>query len=168
MTNRSLTSEELISNLQLVRHPEGGWFRESYRSGDSVSGGALPERFVGSRAFSTAIYFLLEAGDISALHRIKSDEIWHFYAGSPLVIHAIHPDGRYQPQRLGGNAAAGELYQTVVPHGCWFGAESEGPFTLVGCTVSPGFDFADFEMADRQVLSAHYPQHRELIGRLTR
>lgn len=168
MINRSLTAEELITNLQLVRHPEGGWFRENYRSGESLSGNALPERFGGSRSFSTAIYFLLEAGDISALHRIKSDEIWHFYAGSPLVIHAIHPDGRYQPQHLGVDTAGGELYQAVVPHGCWFGAESTGAFTLVGCTVSPGFDFADFEMADRQELSACYPQHRELIERLTR
>lgn len=162
------TAGELIRHLQLLRHPEGGWFRESYRSGESVPGSALPVRFGGSRAFSTAIYFLLEAGDISALHRIKSDEIWHFYAGSPLLIHAIHPDGRYQLQRLGGDTAAGELYQAVAPAGCWFGAEPAGAFTLVGCTVSPGFDFADFEMADRLELSACYPRHAELVARLTR
>lgn len=163
------TAAELITHLKLVRHPEGGWFRESYRSDESVPGVALPERFGGSRAFSTAIYFLLESGDISAMHRIKSDEIWHFYAGSTLLIHTILPGGSYQLHRLGGDLAAGDQYQVVVPAGHWFGAEPAGEgFTLAGCTVSPGFDFADFEMADRRDLSGIYPEHTELIGRLTR
>jgi predicted cupin superfamily sugar epimerase len=163
-----LTAHKIISHLQLIRHPEGGWFRETYRCADTVPAAALPERFDGSRALATAIFFLLEEGDISALHRIRSDEIWHFYGGSPLLIHAIFPDGRYQVQRLGSNCDEGELYQAVVPAGCWFGAELAGQqYALVGCTVSPGFDFADFEMADRQRLSACYPQHKELILRLT-
>ena len=163
------TAHELITQLELVRHPEGGWFRETYRSGVSVPARALPQRFDGSRALSTAIYFLLEEQDISALHRIKSDEIWHFYAGSPLLLHVVFPDGRYRAQRLGPDYAAGDLYQAVVPAGCWFGAElAEGRFALLGCTVSPGFDFADFEMADRQTISDRYPQHAELIGRLTK
>jgi uncharacterized protein len=163
------TAHELIANLGLVRHPEGGWFRESYRSTQTVPAVALSERFDGSRVFSTAIYFLLEEGDISALHRIKSDELWHFYAGSPLVIHVILPDGRYQLLHLGSDHAAGERYQAVVPAGCWFGAELTGKqFALVGCTVSPGFDFADFEMAERVQLSERYPQHAELIARMTR
>lgn len=163
------TAKELIANLELFRHPEGGWFRETYRSCETVSAQALPERFAGERTFSTAIYFLLEAGDISALHRIKSDEIWHFYSGSTLLIHTIFPDGRYQEQHLGSDLVAGERYQAVVPAGCWFGAElAAAPFALVGCTVSPGFDFADFEMADRWQLTACYPQHAELIERMTR
>ena len=163
------TAQELISNLGLVKHPEGGWFRETYRSAETVPAQAVPERFDGSRVFSTAIYFLLEEGDISALHRIKSDEMWHFYAGSPLLIHVIFPDGRYQALRLGPDQAAGERYQAVVPAACWFGAELTGKqFALAGCTVSPGFDFADFEMADRQQLTDCYPQHGELIMRMTR
>ena len=129
---------------------------------------ALPERFTGSRAFSTAICFLLEAGDISALHRIKSDEMWHFYAGSPLLIHIIFPVGHYQALHLGPDSVSGERYQAVVPAGCWFGAELTGAqFALAGCTVSPGFDFADFELADQLQLSASYPQHAELIMRMS-
>jgi len=163
------TAQELITNLELVRHPEGGWFRETYRSTEEVPAQAVPERFDGSRVFSTAIYFLLEEGDISALHRIKSDEMWHFYAGSPLLIHIIIPDGRYQTLHLGPDQASGEQYQAVVPAGCWFGAELIGnQFALVGCTVSPGFDFADFEIAEGQQLSDSYPQHAELIMRMTR
>ncbi len=118
---------------------------------------------------ATAIYFLLQENEVSALHRIKSDEIWHFYAGTPLLIHAIYPDGHYREQRLGSDCTDGDLYQVVVPAGCWFGAELVGKqFALVGCTVAPGFDFADFEMADRKQLSACYPQHTELIKRLTK
>lgn len=163
------TAHELITDLQLVRHPEGGWFRETYRSGEIVPAQALPERFTGSRAFSTAIYFLLQTDDISALHRIKSDEMWHFYAGSALLIHCIFPDGGYRALRLGANPAAGEQFQAVVPGGCWFGAEPVGEgFALVGCTVSPGFDFSDFEMAETEQLCTRYPQHRELIKRMTK
>lgn len=166
---QAATAQGLITGLELVRHPEGGWFRETYRSSETVSAQALPERFSGSRAFSTAICFLLEAGDISALHRIKSDEIWHFYAGSTLLIHCIVPDGGYQALRLGPNPAAGERFQAVVPAGCWFGAElAEEGFALVGCTVSPGFDFSDFEMAEAEQLCCRYPQHTELITRMTK
>ncbi len=163
------TAQELITRLELVRHPEGGWFRETYRSGETVPVQALPERFTGRRAFSTAIYFLLESGDISALHRIKSDEMWHFYAGSALLIHCIFPDGGYQALRLGADPAAGELFQAVVPAGCWFGAElAEEGFALVGCTVSPGFDFSDFEMAEAEQLCDRYSHHAELIRRMTK
>lgn len=159
------TVQELIKRLELIRHPEGGWFRETYRSSETVPAGALPERFGGGRVFSTAIYYLLESGDISALHRIKSDEVWHFYAGSTLLIHCLFSDGRYQVFRLGPDPAAGEQFQVVVPAGCWFGAElageEEGGFALVGCTVAPGFDFADFEMAQAGDLCERYPQHAE-------
>jgi predicted cupin superfamily sugar epimerase len=162
-------AQKQITQLELARHPEGGWFRETYRCAESVPAQSLPARFDGDRAWSTAIYFLLEDQEMSALHRIKSDEMWHFYAGSPLLIHVILPDGRYSGQRLGADHAAGERFQVVVPAGSWFGAEPAGKqFALAGCTVSPGFDFADFEMADRQQLTACYPQHAELIERLTK
>lgn len=163
------TAQALIEQLALARHPEGGWFRETYRASEQVPAHALPARFGGARAFSTAIHFLLEAGDISALHRIRSDEVWHFYAGSALNVHCILPDGVHQVLRLGANHAAGEQFQAVAPAGCWFGAELAGDgFALVGCTVAPGFDFADFEMGEARPLCDRYPQHAALITRLTR
>jgi uncharacterized protein len=164
-----MTAGYLIEYLELVHHPEGGWFRESYRSQEQVQTDALPQRFGGERSFGTAIYFLLESGDISALHRIKSDEIWHFYAGVPLLIHLIFPDGGYQMVQLGADLTAGQQFQAVVPAGCWFGAELSGEgFALVGCTVAPGFDFTDFELARRTELQDVYPEHATLITRLTR
>ena len=104
------TAKTLIGQLALVRHPEGGWFKETYRASDKLAAQALPARFDGDRSASTAIYFLLEAGDISALHRIQSDEVWHFYAGSALRVHGIFPDGTYQEWKLGANLAAGEQW----------------------------------------------------------
>ncbi len=159
-----------IDGLKLRRHPEGGWFRETYRSAESVAKAYLPPRFTGDRSFSTAIYFLLESGDLSALHRIKQDEVWHFYDGSPLTIHVIDPAGNYSAIRLGRDLAAGEGPQAVVRAGDWFGAsvEEPGSYALVGCTVAPGFDFADFEMPGREELCRLFPQHRAVIERLTR
>lgn len=164
------TAQQLIEHLQLCRHPEGGWFRESYRSTETVPAEGLPDRFAGRRTFSTAIYFLLQRGDFSALHRIKSDEIWHFYAGDPLLVQVITPEGVHREIRLGADLSAGESFQASVPAGCWFGAElaGEGEFALVGCTVAPGFDFDDFEMGERRELSRMLPAQRELIERLTR
>lgn len=159
----------LIDRLQMERHPEGGWFRETYRSGEAISAGALPKWFKGGRAFSTAIYFLLEKGDVSALHRIKSDELWHFYSGTSLAIHVFGPGGGYRLMQLGADLDKGENYQVVVEVGCWFGAEvtGDGDYALVGCTVAPGFDFRDFELGKRQELLAEYPEHEELIRQLT-
>jgi len=164
-----LTAEQLIRHLNLARHPEGGWFRETYRSSEQIDPAALPGRYGGSRSFSTAIYFLLEPGDFSALHRIKSDEIWHWHAGSALCIEIIDLEGTHNILMLGQDIEAGELFQIVIPAGCWFGVapQSDG-YTLVSCTVAPGFDFADFKMADRAILTRQYPQHAEIIQRLTR
>lgn len=160
----------LIAKLKLQPHPEGGWYRETYRAAESLPQNALPGRFDGRRSLATAIYFLLNSESFSALHRIKSDEQWHFYSGSSLTVHVIHPDGRYALIKLGKNLAQGETFQAVVPHGCWFGATVDTPdsYVLVGCSVAPGFDFADFEMADRESLSKEFPQHATLIARLTR
>lgn len=157
-----------IGRLALVRHPEGGWFRESYRSAEGTDAAGLPERFGGRRSFATAIYFLLERGDVSALHRIRSDEMWHFYAGSPLMVEMIDPAGAASSFVLGSDPDKGETFQGVVPADCWFGATVEGEWSLVGCTVSPGFDFTDFEMGERSDLMSRFPQHRPLIERLTR
>lgn len=163
-------TKELITSLNLQPHPEGGWYRESYRATESIPADGLPGRFDGPRSFATAIYFLLTSETFSALHRLKSDEQWHFYRGSPLTIHVIHPDGRYAPVKLGQQLDRGETLHAVVPYGCWFGAtvDTSGSYALVGCTVAPGFDFADFEMAEGHKLLQEFPQHKALITRLTR
>jgi uncharacterized protein len=159
-----------IAHLALKPHPEGGFFRESYRSSLVIPESALPATFRGSRNASTAIYFLLAGEDFSALHRLAGDEVWHFYAGSPLLVHSIDPNGNHSVIRLGQNAEANEGLQCVVPGGHWFGSCLERPdtYALVGCTVAPGFDFSDFEMARRADLLAQYPQHRDIIYKLTR
>lgn len=158
-----------IRKLGLVAHPEGGYFRETYRASESVDANALPERFDGKRNMCTAIYFLLSGDQVSRLHRLKSDEMWHFYQGSPLAIHVIDRAGTYRNIRLGPDADAGEVFQTVVTGGCWFGAAADDPraYTLVGCTVSPGFDFHDFEMGDRDKLIQRWPEHARIIRKLT-
>ena len=159
-----------IERLGLRRHPEGGYFRETYRSREGIARDHLPARFGGDRAFSTAIYFLLEGGDFSALHTIKQDEVWHFYDGSRLTVHVIDADGGHAALRLGRDVAEGEEPQAVVRAGRLMGAVVNDPrsYALVGCTAAPGFDFADFEMPTREELCARYPQHRGLIERLTR
>ncbi len=157
-----------IARLRLERHPGGGWFSETYRSAETVPADALPARFESPRSFSTAILFLLEQGDFSALHRLKSDEIWHFYGGGPLTVHIIAPAGERHEIALGPDPERGERFQAVVPAGSWFGAETSGGFSLVGCTLAPGFDFGDFEMGDRAGLTILYPEHRAQIARLTR
>jgi hypothetical protein len=167
-------AEEYIRVLGLQEHPEGGYFRETYRSEEEMT--QLPRRFVGNRVFSTAIYFLLKHGQFSALHRIKSDELWHFYDGAPLTISCIAPNGALSEIRLGKNIAKGEVLQACVPYGWWFGAalqkhslsyEFLHNFSLVGCTVAPGFDFADFEMPSQAEFIQMFPQHRAIIERLT-
>ena len=164
------SAQEWIDRLQLRPHPEGGYFRESYRSRETIAQAHLPPRFTGDRAFSTAIYFLLAGDDFSALHRIRSDELWHFYDGGSLTITVITPDGELRTIHLGTDARAGQVPQAVVPAGCLFGSHvtDRHSYALVGCTVAPGFDFADFELPSRQELSALYPRHAKVIERLTR
>jgi predicted cupin superfamily sugar epimerase len=166
MTN----AQHWIAGLQLQPHPEGGYYRQTYRSPEVVAKAHLPERFAGDRVFSTAIYYLLTGRDKSAFHRIKSDEGWHFYDGSPLTIHVLDGQGNYSTIQLGRSLPAGEVPQAVVNAGDLFGATVNNPdsYTLVGCTVAPGFDFADFEMPSREELLKRYPQHRALIEQLGR
>jgi predicted cupin superfamily sugar epimerase len=159
-----------IERLQLKPHPEGGYFRQTYEADLTLPEKALPAGFESARRASTAIYFLLEGNNFSALHRLRSDEVWHFYAGAPIAVHVIDPAGIYSAIRLGGDPDAGEVFQAVVPAGCWFGSHIAEwkSFALVGCTVAPGFDFVDFEMAKREEMLRTYPQHRETIEQLTR
>lgn len=150
-----------VEALGLVPHPEGGFYKETYRSAARV----------GERSVSTAIYFLVTQGSFSALHRIRSDELWHFHAGGPLEIVTIDAHGSRADLRLGLDVAQGERPQHVVHAGTWFGARlahASSSYALVSCTVAPGFDFADFELADRAALTARYPQHAALVSSLTR
>ena len=159
-----------IQSLQLQSHPEGGWFREVYRSKETILQQSLPSRFSGDRQFSTAIYFLLEGTDVSAFHRIKQDELWHFYQGSSLSIHVIDSFGNHSVVKLGRKPDAGEQLLAVVEAGSLFGAVVDDPksYSLVGCTVAPGFDFDDFEMPGRESLLEEFPQHREVIEKFSR
>ena len=157
-----------INRLGLSPHPEGGYYRATYKSDLTIGRSALPSSYQGDRSASTAIYFLLDGQDFSAFHRIASDEVWHFYSGSSLVVYVIDPDGDYSELHLGDGSD--EVFQAVVKAGCWFASrvKDAAGFALVGCTVAPGFDFADFELAVRSELVAAYPQHRKLIEELTR
>jgi uncharacterized protein len=159
-----------ISKLALEPHPEGGFYRQTYRADLVLPKESLPPEFTGSRTVSTAIYFLLDGDNFSAFHRLRSDEMWHFYAGSALMVYVIDQHGDLSEILLGSNAEAGEVFQAVVKAGCWFASQGRdrSSFALVGCTVAPGFDFEDFEMAKRADLVKAYPQHRGVIERLTR
>ncbi len=153
-------SAELIARLGLSPHPEGGHFRETYRAAEQVS---TPW---GPRAASTAILFLLQAGERSHRHRIRSDEAWHFHGGGGLLVHELSPSGETRTTRLGMDLAAGEQPQHVVPAGHWFAAEpaADSPWSLVGCTVAPGFTFSDFELASSAQLEPHAAVLTQLCG----
>jgi predicted cupin superfamily sugar epimerase len=159
-----------IEKLGLERHPEGGYYRQTYRADLLLARESLPAEFRGPRAASTAIYFLLDGEDFSAFHRLRSDELWHFYVGGSLVVHVIEKNGQYSEIQLGSDPEAGEVFQAVVKAGCWFASRlrDSRSFALVGCTVAPGFDFEDFELAKREELLGRYPQHRQVIQSLTR
>jgi len=159
-----------IEKLGLIAHPEGGYYREVYRSADLLKASCLPAPFEGERSVSTAIYYLLEQNDFSAFHRINSDEIWHHYAGGILTIYSIEPGlGELSIQYLGVDDDK-STPMLVIPHGHWFAAQpaQNCDFVLVGCTVAPGFDFADFQLAERKTLTNQFPQHADLINALTR
>jgi hypothetical protein len=136
----------------------------------SIARAALPRQFTGARSVSTAIYFLLEGENFSGFHRLRSDELWHFYTGNPLLVHVIEEEGRYSEIQLGTDLEAGQNWQAVVKAGCWFAScvRDPGSFALVGCTVAPGFEFEDFELGEREGLTRLFPQHRDLIQRFTR
>lgn len=165
-----LSPQQLIEQYQLEPHPEGGWYKQTYKSKEMIPANALPQRFGGNRSFSTAIYFLLEQGNFSAFHRIKSDECWHFYSGDPLEVFIIQPGGELNTITLGSSSNKNVFFQYVVPANCWFASRpaSGSAYSFVGCTVSPGFDFADFELANANELSNAYPKHSTIIRSLCR
>ena len=164
------SSEFFIKKLNLIPHPEGGYFSEVYRSGEGIAKNGLPPRYNGSRSFATGIYYLLQKGQFSTFHRIKSDETWHFYAGDPLMIYYFDNAGILKEVKLGQDLENGSVFQYTIPKNCWFASEPApaSEFSLVGCTVAPGFDFEDFEMAEKSALLIEFPSHRQLIERLTK
>ena len=160
-----MTADQIKSLLHLEPHPvEGGWFRRTYTSAGNVE---LPR---GARAQGTAIYYLLEAGTFSEMHVLASDEIFHFYLGDPVEMLQLLPDGSSAIFTLGPDLAAGQLVQLVVPAGVWQGTRlvADGKVALLGCTVTPGFDFADYRNASAEELIAKWPAEMERIGKLTR
>ncbi len=162
--------EKIIQVLGLKPHPEGGYYRETYRSSGSIRAEALPCTFKAERSYSTCIYYMLTAGNYSSFHRIVQDEIWHFYEGSPVLLYIIRADGSLQQIIVGRDFAQGEQPQAIIPGGCWFAArvKDQDSFSLVGCTVAPGFDFADFERGKRDYLVKQFPEHRQKIEEFTR
>lgn len=157
-----MTVEALVRRLGLAPHPEGGFYRETFRSPVVVQ---TPR---GPRAASTAIWFLLPGGAFSAWHRVASEEVWHHYDGDPVTLHTLSPEGDYRAEVLGHDVDAGQAPQRVVPAGTWQAASCEGAFALCGCTVAPGFEFSDFELADRASLAGAFPAHAGAIERFTR
>jgi predicted cupin superfamily sugar epimerase len=163
-------ADQLIQQYNLQPHPEGGWYSQTYKSAELINADALPESFGGRRAFSTAIYFLLEKGNFSAFHRIKSDECWHFYSGDPLLVYIINQNGDLEIISLGNDFEKGQAFQYVVLANCWFASRPApgSEYCFVGCTVSPGFEFEDLELADANKLANAYPQHKEIIKEMCR
>jgi predicted cupin superfamily sugar epimerase len=158
-------AEEVVRRLALSPHPEGGFYRETWRSPLTLRD--LPHG--AARSASTAIYFLLPAGSFSALHRVASDEVWHHYGGDPLELHELDDAGKHTVGLLGRDLAKGQCPQHVVPGGRWqAGVPLGNRYALCGCTVAPGFDFADFDMPSRGELARVFPQHAELVARLSR
>ena len=164
-----ITADQLIALLDLKPHPEGGYYIETYRSSETISEEALPSRYKGRRCFGTAIYYLLTAQTFSAMHRVRSDEIFHFYSGDPVEMLQLSPDGSGRVAILGSDVLNGMQPQVVVDRGVWQGARllEGGKFALLGTTVSPGFEFTDYESGHREELVKSYPQFRELIIALT-
>ena len=163
------TAKYWIKKLNLEKHPEGGWFKEVYRSVGTVSGEYLQESFSGPRNISTSIYYLLEGNDFSSFHRIKSDEIWHYYSGNSSIEIISIENGEIKKQILGNQAEANQRFQVVVPKNTWFAArltDTKG-YALAGCTVSPGFHFDDFVLAGNELLE-EYPQLKDKIAGLIR
>jgi predicted cupin superfamily sugar epimerase len=153
--------QEIIKQLDMQPHPEGGYYKETYRSMDLCLNG--------TRSLKTVIYFLLRSEDVSHFHRIKSDEMWYYHAGSPLIVHSIDEQGNYKEQKVGINFLDGEIPQYLVPKNTIFGSSvlEKNSYSLVSCSVSPGFEFEDFELFKQSELLKQYPSHSEIITKLT-
>ena len=156
--------KKIVNFHKMESHPEGGWYKETYRSKEVTS-----IKNLGDRNLMTSIYFLLESHQTSNFHRIESDELWFYHSGSPLTVHCIYPNGNYEMLHIGPDFENGQAFQALVPKGTIFGStvDIENAHALVGCTVSPGFDFNDFKLFERQELIDIYPQHQSIIEKLT-
>jgi hypothetical protein len=167
-----MSAEELKRTLGLEPHPrEGGWFRQTWKAEETIPPEALPKgRYSGTRSAGTAIYYLLEPNNFSEMHKLASDEVFHFYLGDAVEMLQLWPDGTGKRVVLGRDLARGELLQTVVPQGIWQGSRlvAGGTVALLGCTVSPGFDYADYASGARAELVRDWPEWSEMIAGLTR
>ena len=161
--------EEIIKSLDLLPHPEGGYYKETYRSLGNINTNSLDVSYNGKRNYSTCIYFLLTSDGFSAFHKIKQDEIWHFHEGSPIKLHTISEQGIHQEYMIGTDFSKEQKPQLVVKGNHWFAASinEENSYALVSCTVSPGFDFSDFILPSRSELVAKFPQYEKIITNYT-
>ena len=164
MSGKNDRADRLIASLGLIRHPEGGWYKEVYRADTMV----IHPHQLRKRSTATAIYYLLKYPDYSSFHRLSSDEVWHFYQGDAIIIHELTERGM-KSTRLGGDSH-GSLHQYVVRRDSWFAVELKEPesYALAGCTMAPGFDFEDFELAEKDQLLSEFPEQAEIINRLCR
>jgi len=167
--NKKYNARYWIENLNLKPHPEGGYYCQTHKSELTLDISAIND-IKRIRPLFTLIYFLLDREQFSAIHRLKSDEVWHFYIGSPLTLYIFSSTGTFEKRFLGPDFDKNQSFQQVVKTGHWFGADvdDKSNFSLVGCSVSPGFDFEDFEIGEREKLLKEFPQHKSLIERLTR
>lgn len=162
------TAEYFIESLDMIAHPEGGFYKPSFESEEKITSNELEVNFEGDRKLWTSIYFLLRDGEVSNFHRLKSDEMWYYHAGNSLTIYMISPEGIFTTKQLGLDIKNGESPQVLVPKNYIFGsAMNNKGFSLVGCMVSPGFEFKDFELFERKNLLELYPEHKEIIEKLT-
>lgn len=164
-----MNGTEIITFFNLTEHPEGGYYKETYRSVGEILSENLDSEFDGNRNYCTSIYFLLTSDKFSAFHKINQDEIWHFYTGTTLKLHLISPVGEYSFVLIGNNFIDGETPQFTVPAHHYFAAEvlEKNSFSFMGCTVSPGFDFRDFKLPSCKELSQEFPKHSKIITQLT-
>lgn len=154
-----------IEKLELSPHPEGGWFRETYRSAEMLPEKALAGKYTANHSLSTAIYYLLSGDLVSKFHRLRADETWHHYYGSALNIYTIDTSGRFRESKLGKEITTREYPQLTIPGGNWLaaGLSDKKTFALVGCTVSPSFEYEEFELGKREALIKKYPEHKQII-----
>lgn len=158
--------EKIIKKLDLIKHVEGGYYKRVYEASDTF----FSQRHNGNRCTGTSIYYLFTNTSFSAWHKLKSDEIWHYYYGSSVIVHSIDPNGEIHHAYLGNSIVNEKMdFQVIIPQGYWFAAElnEPTPFSLVGCTVSPGFKYQDFELGCFEKLIKQYPQYLDIITRLS-
>jgi len=171
MIDKEVTMDKInkwVKNLKMTEHPEGGYYSVEYVSPHRITAEGLDVSFDGTRALSSSIYFLIDEGNVSNFHRLKADEIWYYHDGEPLTIAMITENGEYISYELGLDFEKGQRPQVLVPAGCIFGSYPKSGYSLVSCMVSYAFEFEDFELFDRQDLLNQYPEHKEIIEKLTR